>query len=175
MSKKGRRMNIKDWLTGKAIEEGIQLDDAASFGTPTPDPRIAELEAKIAARDAQFAVAQATQRTKEATAFADAQIAAFRVLPAGREALVALYVAAAAQEGPVTFANGEQHSLTETLATVFAALPTHSLTQQVALTPDQRVLMAAGNPNPNGPMSAERRAELLGQSSLGRAVANGTH
>lgn len=176
MSGGRKRMNLKEWLTGKAREDGVELDDSVSFGATPPDPRIADLEARIATRDAQFAAERTTARAEKAAAFADAQVAALTVLPAGRDALAALYAAALAQEGPVTFANGEQHSLVETITTVFAALPAHALTAERVLADGQQVLMARTTPNPDAAPTADRKAALLAMTALGRsAQQNGAH
>lgn len=176
------RMKFSEWLTGKAKEEGVELEDAATFGTATPDPRVAELERKLAAQEAEraadkaiFAAASATQRTTDAALFADAQVVARTILPAGRDALAALYATLAeadANGATVTFSDGKTGGYIETLTAVFAALPGHTLTSTTAFTKEQ-VLMARTTPDPNAPMTAERRAHLLSLSNFGQAIANG--
>ena len=105
-----------------AKAEGIAIEDVATDATPeqaiaslTPtDPRVAELLGQVESL-------HAAQRAARATAFADAQIAARRAVPAERETLIALHSQAAADDA----AHGGSRAASVEQA--YAARPAHVL------------------------------------------------
>lgn len=153
-----------------AAEQPGKAEMSATPPPPPPDPRVAELEKALATERAHRIATQAA-------AFADGEIAAGRAYPAERMAMVASFAQAAqddeATAAVVTFGEGQQGSRMDALKAMFAARPKHGLTeeQMPAALQGATVLMNRETPaGKDGPMSAERKAELLGMTPLGKAV-----
>jgi hypothetical protein len=197
------RMNLKEFLTGKAQEEGVQIDDLeAAFSAPAApdlsavDTRLAEKDAEIAAlkaaQDAQAAEAarfsvemarMAAERLHaEAVSFAQGLVAAHRITPAAAETLVPLAERIFAADSTATFADGVKP--TATLMSEFvASLPDLSVftTSQIASDQAQALFAQLKTPGLDGTEPApsdERIAALLEQYPSGKALAaslkNGT-
>lgn len=123
--------------------------------TAAADPRIAELEAQLAARTAAEARQVAEQIEKDAQAFADGAVASRRAYPAEAEALAGLYRACAAQ--------GE--TALGALRASVEARPQHSVTVE-SVPAAQQVLTA----DPSPKLDAKRRKELMSATPLGQAA-----
>lgn len=134
-SRSPRMSNIREWLTGKAQEDGIEFDQSeleAAF-TATPPTDLTEIQQTIAARDAeiaslkaaqdvhaaQFAAVATERRQAEAVSFARELVASHKLTPAAGEKLVPLAARIAAADATVTFAEGE--TSTSALLADFAA------------------------------------------------------
>jgi hypothetical protein len=106
--------------------------------SPAPSAPAAQPDPEKEALRQQIAQLRAQQIADRAAAFAGEQLAANKALPAQRDALIAAYTAAAADDaehGQAHFATG-RGSRVDALAAIFAAAPTHSLTtEQVPVDP----------------------------------------
>lgn len=179
------RMNLKQWLTGKADEEGVTLDDLeAAFSDPSAelakrDAEITRLKEQQAQHEARFAAEAQARRTAEAVTFCSSLVEAKRLTPGAAQALQPLVERIAQHDSTVTFAEGE----TSTLALLKAF--TDSLPDLAVFTTnhiDPKAAFALGNqsttPGADGkpaPMTEERLNELLNMTPLGRSAANGKH
>src|SRR5262249_9252672 len=99
--------------------------------------------------------------------------------PAEDAAIVALYSQLAADDsvlGVVKLIDGRTIARVALLQAAFDARPAHQLTmEELAPRVVQALKQPETTPTPGeGPMSAERREQLLKSSSLGQAVVNGT-
>jgi capsid assembly protease len=114
------------------------------------------LRTELEQRKAAEAQAVADQRAQAAEAFAEAQIAASRAVPADHDALIAVYTAAAAA------------GTTAQLEALFAERPAHQITQEVLPASETQAL--AADPTAAGAAKAEAKARLMAQTSLGQAA-----
>jgi hypothetical protein len=112
-----------------------ELQPLLSFEAEAPDPRVAELEAKLAAVTER-------QRLEAAQSFTDGLITSGKLMPYGRAALVALHAQFALDDetAPVvlTFKDGEgrdvQGGRADLLRAAFGAAPPHQLTKEQPIT-----------------------------------------
>jgi hypothetical protein len=123
---------------------------------------------------AEVARLKAAEFSRQAEALADGLIAAKKALPAEKPALVAAFAQAAqddaANPAVVTFAEGKTGSRVEALKAVYEARPAHQLTEEMLKTGEGAALFNKGETDKGGkPMTAERKRELMGMSSLGKA------
>ena len=189
-----RRMNVLDWIKGKAEEEGVSLDDkelTAAFNAPSK----AELEAAAkkheealqalheqhqremdAIRKQQEATAatfaaQATERRElEAAQFAERQVAAKKVPPAARAALAALAARVSHGDAAATFSEGEK-STRALLDEFLSKLPDFSVFTTASIDPAQvAALFNESGADEKTGLSDERRKHLLGATPLGRSI-----
>ena len=128
---------------------------ATPIATPTPDPQVVALTAEIEKLKAE-------NRAREAQMWAQAEIGAGRALPAEREQMTALYVAA--------HATGNADVLSS-LHAAYAARPAHVLTKEVlAIDPKGAGALSLDR---TGDAAAKERAEAeaaLEHTGLGRAA-----
>jgi len=183
-TEKGNPVQLKDVFTSffaGAKEAGIEIEAPVPAATamtspaatppsaPQPDPEKELLKQQLAQLRAQ-------QIADRAASFAAEQIAASKALPAQRDALIAAYSVAAADDaeyGQATFGAGKT-SRVDALAALFTNAPTHALTQQ--LVPVVNGTVTAGNLMQTAgmdgekpkPMSPDRMAELLGKTPQGQ-------
>lgn len=169
----GVRMKLKEFIYGKAAAEGVTLEEEPT-AAPAPDPEVAQLKAQLATFAHQAEEGRKAQQAKDAVMFAQSMVKEGKILPAGADALAALYASLAAQSDTVTFSDGSTKTGTEVLAVVFAALPAHSLTTPMPLDGTMGVLapQSTSAANGNGKMTPERRAELIAKSPLGHLLKN---
>jgi hypothetical protein len=135
----------------------------------TSDPRDAEL-AQL--RESIARQEQAATQTK-AEAFADGAIRSSQALPAERATLIRMYVAAATDDArdpwPAPASAAEAASRVALLESQIAARPPHTLASEQVRVGDGGVLETK---DARAPMTAERRAKLLGMTPLGQAALN---
>lgn len=134
-SPRSTRMNLKEWMLGKAQEDGIELEDVEAAFSNAPDPAVAEMQAKLKAAEDRAAALEKAQETHAATfarleterresaaaTFAKDQVIAGRISPAAQAPLAALTVRILAADSTATFAEGEK-SNTALLKEVLDAL-----------------------------------------------------
>lgn len=151
---------------------------AAPQDAAVPDQRVVEeMQAKLERLTRANLAMQTKVITTEATAFADRTIAANLGVPAHRQTLIAAHTAFARADAGLAFepvAVGTQTcaSLAGVLEAVVGQRQPHSLTTEqvkgdIYALPSQP---GAEKPDPNAPMTPERRAELLSKTPEGRAV-----
>jgi hypothetical protein len=157
---------------------------ASVTAAPAPDPekdalkqQLAELQAAQAAQAATF---RAETISRDAAAFADGEVAAGRAYPAEREAIIALFSAAAeddATHGQASFSNGAKGSRVDALKAAYAQRPPHGLTRELlAQTVNAGGATALPNQattefsNADKPVTPERREQLLRLTAIGREV-----
>lgn len=118
----GRRMNLRDWITGKAKDEGVSLDD---LDVAFSQPDVTALEQQIAAKDAEISRITTEQerqaalfvqqveekRQAQAATFATQAVQAHRIPPAAAPILAQLAARVAAADSAVTFAEGEKSAV----------------------------------------------------------------
>jgi hypothetical protein len=132
---------------GQTVPDEQKNKDAAS-----QEPTVAALQAQLAAektqRDADrkaLVALQAERRQEKANAFVDALITENKVLPAQRELLVALHLAAATSDdtrGLVTLADGKEQSLLQSVITALSSFQSLGLTrEQLTANPDVAILL----------------------------------
>lgn len=124
--------------------------------------------------------AQTERIQADAVAFAESEIDAKRSLPAERAYLITAFSTAATDDvlhpTAVTFGEGKTGSRVDALKAAHAARTPHQLTSEMVPTGEETALFNKGNaddPTKEKPLTAERRAELLGLSELGQTVLNG--
>jgi hypothetical protein len=130
------------------------------------------------AMQGELATMRAERIKEKAEAFADAEIAAKRALPAERATLVAAFADAAEDDAAhprtVTFsANGAETTGTrvDALRARHAARAPHALTEELLRDTDAQALFnATRTATADGAVSEERRKELLGKTPLGQAI-----
>jgi hypothetical protein len=133
-------------------EEGQTVPDEQNTDAASQEPTVAALQAQLAAektqRDADrkaLVALQAERRQEKATAFVDALITENKVLPAQRDTLVALHLAAATSDdtrGLVTLADGKEQSLLQSVITALASFQSLGLTrEQLTANPDVAILL----------------------------------
>lgn len=181
------RMKFSDWLTGKAREEGIEIDDAELQAAFASTAQVETMKAELAARDAQLAEMKATQerqaaefsrvagerRHAEAVAFANTQVAAHKITPAAAEALVPLLDRIGAIDATATFAEGESRTA-DLVAAFVVALPDLSLftTEQVTPNATAALFSQMKTPGADGKEAASKAIQerLLKATPEGRAI-----
>lgn len=123
--KRGLRMNIREWLTGKAQEDGVDLDDLDAAFSGGDSTLRTEIEAKLAAKDQQIEALEAANRAasvhfarladerreSEAATFAAGLVTAKRITPGAAEVLGPLAARIAKSDAAVTFAEGEKSTM----------------------------------------------------------------
>ena len=135
-----------------------------------------ELAAMRTAQNEQAAKAETANIARAGKAFADEMVADRRVLPAQAEAVALQYGLAlrADNEGKACFSDDNkpvEGANVKALRDMFKATPQHQWTADLMGAPQFKAM--SGNSTDEG-MSAARKAELMGKSSLGRqAVKNG--
>jgi capsid assembly protease len=151
-----------------------------------PDPELVaarqqreELERRLAASEAENRRIRAERIAERAQAFAEQQITAGRAFPAEEAQIVALFTQAAtddAELGVIRQENGITTSRVAHVTAAYTARQSHNLTREqlTAATTAQALQVLANiesttSPK-DGPMTKERRAELLGYTEVGRAV-----
>lgn len=133
-------------------EEGQTVPDEQNKDAASQEPTVAALQAQLAAektqRDADrraLVALQAERRQEKATAFVDALITENKVLPAQRDTLVALHLAAATSDdtrGLVTLADGKEQSLLQSVITALSSFQSLGLTrEQLTANPDVAILL----------------------------------
>jgi hypothetical protein len=180
---------LSPWEKFKRMMEGGEAAPAeftapviASVTPPDPEKdalkqQLAELQAAQAAQVATF---RAETISRDAAAFADGEVAAGRAYPAEREAIIALFSAAAeddATHGQASFSNGAKGSRVDALKAAYAQRPPHGLTRELLA---QTVNAGGATALPNQattefsgaekPITPERRAQLLRLTAIGREV-----
>ena len=125
-------MGFKKFWKRPEVQAAAQAEgvDPAIFSAdpPAPDPRVTELERKLAESDKRFAD-EREQRAKDAAAsFADLMVEQSRIMPADKDRLVKRYLRAVEDDErlPVRFAAGEK-SRVEELREEEQARPKHWL------------------------------------------------
>lgn len=161
-----------------------EVDVPAAVPAPgqTAPSEIEKLQADLAAaragREAEFAGRIAA----EAVQFADGEILSLRKMPRERDALIAQYVRAAKDDASspaqVDF-SGEKVSRVEHLKRSALLAEPHKLTEeQLKVTPDGVQALfnftqpTGGTNTADGPISEQRRKELLAKTQLGRTTAD---
>lgn len=167
------------WMGNEQPQEAPAATAAFSAPsvTPTPAPAAAQPDPEKEALRAQLAQLRAQQIADRAAAFATEQIAANKALPAQRDAIVAAYSVAAADDaehGQATFGAGKT-SRVDALAALFTNAPTHALTQQmVPVTAGETVFGNLGRTatadDETRPMDPKHLARLLGMTPEGKAA-----
>jgi hypothetical protein len=134
-------------------EEGQTVpDEQKNTDGKSQEPTVAALQAQLAAektqRDADrkaLVALQAERRQEKANAFVDALITENKVLPAQRDTLVALHLAAATSDdtrGLVTLADGKEQSLLQSVITALSSFQSLGLTrEQLTANPDVAILL----------------------------------
>jgi hypothetical protein len=134
-------------------EEGQTVpDEQKNTDGKSQEPTVAALQAQLAAektqRDADrkaLVALQAERRQEKANAFVDALITENKVLPAQRDTLVALHLAAATSDdtrGLVTLADGKEQSLLQSVITALSSFQSLGLTkEQMIANPDVAILL----------------------------------
>jgi hypothetical protein len=181
------RMNIREWLAGKAKDEGVEIDDieAAFSGTASED--VSELRKGIEAReaeikalrekqerqDAEFTRLAGERRLAEAVSFAKGQVAAHRVTPAAAEKLALLADRISASDAAVTFGEGEK-STTALLQEFVESLPDLSVFTTEHIKADQVAALFSTSTtatNADDDKANEARVErMLAATPEGRAI-----
>ena len=126
------------WMTAGAPAAPTAVTAPATFSAPaTPQapavPPAAAPDPEKELLKQQLAQIRAQQISDRAAAFAAEQIAASKALPAQRDALIAAYSVAAADDaehGQATFATG-RGSRVDALAAIFGTAPAHTLTTEL--------------------------------------------
>jgi hypothetical protein len=189
--RKRGRMNLKEWILGKAQEDGVEIDDVQAAFTQQDDEARAQLAALEAqkkalaeqvdalrqqneAHAAAFARAAQEKRQADAVSFAQQAMGAHRIAPAAQEALAALHARCATLDASVTFSDGEK-STCALLAELVAALPDLSLFTTEHIQPDQVAALFTQQTTPGvagkpAEPSREKLDELLAKTQVGRAV-----
>lgn len=177
---------------GLVAQQGAPILLEGRVGPARESPEAAQTRAEMERLRTEVETLKRQRIETEAVAFADAQIYAGRAFPAEREAIIAALTQAALLDGaPGAQAAGgaEGQSMAGVVKALYAQRPPHGLTQEQMPTapappasatvgaeagPHLRVL-----PNPQEtqipdkekrPVSAERKDELLAQTSLGQAA-----
>jgi hypothetical protein len=184
------RMNIREWLTGKAKEDGIEIDEKdleAAFSTAPSQDVIdlkearAKLEAENAAlkaeqerQSAEFARLAAERRTADAVAFAQSVVSAHKMTPGAAEKLAVLAARVAESDSRVTFAEGEK-SMGALLQELCEALPDFSLFTRPQIDPGEVAALFNQTTTPglagkDAPPTEARIAELLKLTPDGAAI-----
>lgn len=181
-------MNIREWLTGKAKEEGVELDPAdleAAFSAGDVNAKLSQKDQEIAAlkaeqerHAAEFARVATEKRQAEAVTFAQSQVAAHRVAPASAEPLAALVSHVASIDASATFAEGET-SGTVLLQAFLASLPDLSVLTTEHIKGEGAAALFNQDTTPGldgkeGEITPERIKALMAASPLGRAVLDST-
>lgn len=184
-------MNLMEWLTGKAKEDGFEIDPAElttafSGEDPAARQKIAALEAEIATRDAANATLKAEQeihaqtlarfaaerRHSEAVTFAQTQVAAHRVAPGAAEKLAALHERISTLDASATFSEGEQPTAA-LLAEFVTSLPDLSVftTEAVGGAKDLAGLFSIQTTDDGTDKADAKRVErMLGATVLGKQI-----
>jgi hypothetical protein len=152
-SRKGGGMNLIDWIkqaTKFGVPEGEVAEAEAHFSRALSDASMATREAELAKREEAI---RKGQISTTAALFADGLIAAGKIVPAERGAIVAAFSgaietdnAAKACFSDAGFAPGETVTA---LKAIFDARPSNGLTQETMKT---QVLPGAETPKPEAPV-----------------------
>jgi capsid assembly protease len=171
-AQEGENMTIEDMKA--AVTESFSstlaalgINKPAAIEIPADTARsvaVAEMEAKTA-KDALFAIQQQNAKA-EASAFAQTQLEANRILPAEAGTVEALYAQAAADDFAMPLAEGSRVAL---IKADFASRPAHTLTKELTSDDKTQVLAADADAQP-GAMTAERQKELLEMTALGQSA-----
>lgn len=169
--------------TNGPVSQGTQLAGFANYG----DDTAAEI-ARLKAENAQLKQASASASVQgweaDAVAFADAQVQAGRAFPAERDELEAIYRQALADDAKYGLAagpGGTARTRVQALHAAYEKRTPHGLTSERAqITGDapntSTVLGATQTPrvsingNEQGPLTADRRRELLAQTEMGQKL-----
>jgi ClpP class serine protease len=116
-------------------EDGIPPAPPAAAAPAAPDPEVARLKSELERINKERAEERKQAHLREAAAFADAEIAASRAVPAERAEIAAAYFQAAQDDAAapavVTFADGKTGTRVEGLQRLHAARPAHGYTQEL--------------------------------------------
>lgn len=175
---------------GTPTKEQLDQIDPAEFAPATTanfadSPEAKAMQARLDALEAERVAAAQSRRAQDAASFAQGEIDACRAVPAEKPFLIAAFNTAArdddAEALSVTFSVGDETrevpSRVELLRALCAARTPHALTTEVLFDASGKVMFDASGrvrvreqtPG-DGPMSAERRAELLNLTPMGREI-----
>lgn len=129
------------WLNGGKVPEGEQVVGMSQLPPPMvavtgqPDPEVARLREELDRVQKERAEERRQAHLRQAAAFADAEIAASRAVPAERAEIASAYFQAAQDDAAaptmVTFADGKTGTRVEGLTRLHAARPAHGYTQEL--------------------------------------------
>lgn len=107
----------------------------AAAAPAAPDPEVARLKSELERINTERAAERKAAHLAAAAAFADAEIAASRAVPAERAEIASAYFQAAQDDAAaptvVTFADGKTGTRVEGLTRLHAARPAHGYTQEL--------------------------------------------
>lgn len=183
------RMNLREFLLGKAKEEGVELDAAeldAAFSTSAEvetlktesakrEAEAATLRAEIETQKVEFARMRAERQHAEAVTFAQNAVASHRVIPAASDALTALAERITASDASVTFSDDEQPTLA-LLSAFIETLPDLSVftTERVKAKEAAALFNQTTTPKPEGSEpNADIVKAMLAHTAVGREVLHG--
>lgn len=138
----------------------------------TQTDEVARLRADLAARDTENGRLRLHSFEVEAGAWFQAALGDMRVFPAEQTTLIAQYVQAALDDHQYGMGVGGVSRVSALKASVGTRMSIKTLTSEALATTTLAALMNNAKPagDPNGPMTAERRAELHGASSVGQQI-----
>lgn len=149
------------------VQAGRDTGAPAEAVPATADQGLIVAADEAAALRQQLAAERAARFKAEAEAFADRNLAAGKLLPAQRDALVVAYVQAATDDAQI---GGTAR--VSAIAGLIDAQPAHGLTQElVTATSDLSVL--ANKTSDDKTLSNERKQRLMNMTPLGQSVLNG--
>lgn len=166
-------------VTGVAAATLAEVSTTLTVPPPVSTAREQELAAQLATREQELAQertarqeAEAAQRQKDATTFADGLVQTGRILPAARPAVLAGYAQALADDAghqtTVAYHDALGVAQTGTRAqawqAAFNAAPAQHFGDHI---PAQTLTLPAGNPPPD---AKARQTELLALTALGQAI-----
>lgn len=150
-------------------EEAVQVAAAASV-SPTSDNHNSTDAQRVRALEQQLEAMHMERHQKDATAFADIQMAERRAFPAEREAMIAAMTQAAIDDLRI----GGSTSRVDLIKRMFSARPQHQLTMEQLAPALAEVLNrgegSTGTRGDDRPLDADQVKALINKTSTGRAV-----